>query len=68
MAAANELVDWLRLLSQPVSVSEVRRLTTIIMHLYPPALSFLCLSLPPEPDLIWDGMGLPDRIEELRSQ
>ncbi|KAJ7590818.1 ribosome 60S biogenesis N-terminal-domain-containing protein [Mycena floridula] len=62
---AYELVDWLRLVNQPLGVPEALRITAMVSLLHPPALKTLCQSLGPSPSLIWEGAGLlarPDVI------
>ncbi|KAK1230054.1 hypothetical protein PQX77_006870 [Marasmius sp. AFHP31] len=62
--AAFELVDWVRLVDQPLQVEDVRCVVQVIRKLHPPALHEFAWALPLGRKLLWDGMGLRGREED----
>ncbi|KAL0578525.1 hypothetical protein V5O48_003468 [Marasmius crinis-equi] len=64
VAAAFELVDWVRLVDQPLQVDDVRCVARLVKNLHPPALDELTWSLPLGRRLLWDGMDLRKQQEE----
>ena len=63
VTSAYELVDWLRLIDQPLRSSEIMRLVLIIHRYHPPALKELAWAINPKANLLWEG---PVPVEEIR--
>ncbi|KAL0058378.1 hypothetical protein AAF712_014958 [Marasmius tenuissimus] len=64
IVAAFELVDWVRLVDQPLQVEDVRCVMQVIRKLHPSALHELAWALPLGRRLLWDGMGLRGQEED----
>jgi nucleolar pre-ribosomal-associated protein 1 len=58
VVAAYELIDWLRLVEQPLGVDEIRRLCAILVKLHFPALLELGEQLDPAKVSFWDVLGV----------
>ncbi|TFK65850.1 hypothetical protein BDN72DRAFT_178326, partial [Pluteus cervinus] len=57
--AAYELVDWFRVVDQPLAVGQVKRIVAVIEKLYAPALRDVAENLDPRVyGLLWDGLGI----------
>ena len=54
--AASELIDWLRLVNQPLSPSQIGQLANQISKLHAPAIRDLVEYLDPQQSNIWDGL------------
>jgi nucleolar pre-ribosomal-associated protein 1 len=66
--AAYELIDWLRLIDQPLSIMEVRRLSDILVKFHMPSLLEFGEHLDPTRVSFWDALALVSRYSELRLQ
>jgi nucleolar pre-ribosomal-associated protein 1 len=53
MAAATELVDWVRLADHTLHPSEALRLVSTMEGLHPASVKFLVESFHPDQDLLW---------------
>ena len=67
IVAAFELVDWVRLVDQPLQVDDVLSLVQVVRRLHPPALHELAWSLPLARGLLWDGMDLRSQEKGVES-
>ncbi|KAG6853529.1 hypothetical protein C0991_003449 [Blastosporella zonata] len=65
-SAAQELVDWLRLLDAPTGSAEVARVAGVLCQLHPPSLKMLLEHLSPASESIWTGLEVSSRYLELR--
>lgn len=61
--SAFELVDWLRLIDEPLRSSEIMRLILIVNRYHEPALKELIWATNPKAPLLWVG---PTPVEEIR--
>ena len=59
MAAAMELVDWVRLADHPLHPSEALRLTSAMERLHRPSVKLLVESFHPDQDLFWQLFSNP---------
>ena len=57
MLGAYELVDWIRLVGEPVSVNNLFRIATVILHLHAPALSCFLQHIPPDCEGVFTLLG-----------
>jgi hypothetical protein len=64
MAAAAELIDWVRLADHLLHPSEALRLVSTMERLYPPSVKLLVESLHPEEDLLWQLLLNPTVTSE----
>ncbi|KAI5117575.1 hypothetical protein M0805_005637 [Coniferiporia weirii] len=56
-AQAYELIDWLRLVNQPLNAELIDRLVVVLKRLYPPALADFYLYLNPGSGFLWSVKG-----------
>lgn len=66
--SAYELIDWLRLLEQPLRVVEVERLSAILVKFHIPSIAELAEHLDPAQVSFWDALDLTSRYSELQAQ
>lgn len=66
--AAFELVDWLRLADQPLGHDEVTRIAAVIENFHKPALSAFADYLDPAQKLLWTGLDVLRRYNDLKNQ
>ena len=59
MAAAMELVDWVRLADQSLHPLEASRLTSTVEKLHCPSVKLLVESFRPDQDLFWQLFSNP---------
>ncbi|RDB20241.1 Uncharacterized protein C14G10.02 [Hypsizygus marmoreus] len=66
IAAAFELIDWLRLVEDTLRVEELRRLSGVLYKFYPPSLSHVAEYVVPAQASLWDGLNVVSRYSDLR--
>lgn len=62
--AAYELVDWLRLVNQPLGPQEMKQITLAVMKFYPAAMQDIFENLAPQQNL-WRGSGFTEILIDL---
>ncbi|KAG6856484.1 hypothetical protein H0H87_003952 [Tephrocybe sp. NHM501043] len=65
-SAAQELVDWLRLLETPIGPAEIARVASLLTRLYPPSMVFVSEHVSPATEALWDGLDVSARYPELQ--
>jgi hypothetical protein len=61
---AYELIDWMRLVDQPIGHEQMIRLTKLLRSWYPPALAEFLLQIGPRNARLASLVNRLDRIEE----
>ncbi|KAK2459367.1 hypothetical protein APHAL10511_008611 [Amanita phalloides] len=62
--AAYELVDWLRLVEDPIGLDEVNCVVDVVKDFYPPALSVVVDNLDPVEHSIWEAIDVEQYLVE----
>jgi len=66
--SAFELVDWLRLVNNPLSFGDIRQLVSIVERYHKPALKELSEHLHPAHGLLWEAFDIESRFPQIRAE